>query len=472
MAEVVVVGGGVVGLGLAMMLARDGHDVTVLERDASPPPDGVEAAWDNWERRGVAQFRLAHAFLARYRQIVESELPELASALVTDGALRQNPLVDAPESIRGPLRPGDERFEILTGRRVMVERVVASCAAATPGLTVRRGTAVNGLVTGPEAVPGIPNVVGVRTEAGEELGADLVIDMSGRRSALTSWLGQIGCRSPIEEVDDSGFMYYGRHYRSPDGSLPPALGGALQEFGSISALTLGADNGHWATALIARSDDRAMRRLTDTTAWEKVFRSLPTVAHWADGQPVEDRIVTMAKIEDRARTFEVDGRPIVTGLLAVADAWACTNPSLGRGASIGMMHARLLRDCLRAPDADDPSRLTAAFNAATAETVRPWYDATVEFDRRRLEEMGSLIEGGAQPALPPDQEMTKALQSALLKDADCFRGFLDIVMVQALPDEVMSRPGLFEKVIALGSDWRQDPVIGPDRAALVALVNS
>lgn len=178
MARVVIVGGAVVGLGLGMMLARDGHDVVQLERDPQPPPDTVE-------------------------------------------------------------------------------KVVAELAEATPGLAVRRGVAVTGLVTGPPAIPGVPHVTGVRTDLGAPIGADVVVDASGRRSALPSWLAAAGGRPPEEDVEDSGFVYYGRHHRSDDGSLPVPLGGALQNCGSVSSLTLGADNGHWAVIVVARADDGA-----------------------------------------------------------------------------------------------------------------------------------------------------------------------------------------------------------------------
>ena len=38
MAEILVLGAGLTGLTTAMLLARDGHDVTVLERDPAEPP--------------------------------------------------------------------------------------------------------------------------------------------------------------------------------------------------------------------------------------------------------------------------------------------------------------------------------------------------------------------------------------------------------------------------------------------------
>ena len=35
----------------------------------------------------------------------------------------------------------------------------------------------------------------------------------------------------------------------------------------------------------------------------------------------------------------------------------------------------------------------------------------------------------------------------------------------------MARPGMFEKVIELGADWRTQEPIGPNRDQLVALAN-
>ena len=43
--HVVVVGGGVSGLGSALVLARQGHDVTVVERDDTPMPTTADEAF-------------------------------------------------------------------------------------------------------------------------------------------------------------------------------------------------------------------------------------------------------------------------------------------------------------------------------------------------------------------------------------------------------------------------------------------
>ena len=137
----IVLGGGICGLATALMLARDGHDVTVLERDGDPVPDSAEAAWERWQRHGVVQFRQAHYLQSRGRQVLDDELPDVTRALEAAGALRLDPISRMPPGIADRARrPGDERFVTFTGRRTTLERAVARIAEAE--LDVRRGVTV------------------------------------------------------------------------------------------------------------------------------------------------------------------------------------------------------------------------------------------------------------------------------------------------------------------------------------------
>jgi 2-polyprenyl-6-methoxyphenol hydroxylase-like FAD-dependent oxidoreductase len=315
-------------------------------------------------------------------------------------------------------------------------------------------------------------VTGVRTKAGDCIPADLVVDMTGRRSALPDWLEEIGARRPVEELEDSGFLYFGRHYRSADGSVPPMLGPAQVHWGTVSSLTLPADNGTWSVVLVVGSKDTALRPLRDAERFDAVVRALPLVAHWLDGTPIDDGVQVMARLEDRYRGFVVDEQPVATGVVAVADSWACSNPANGRGVSIGMLHALTLRDQLRAVGLDDPAAFAEAFHAATAETVEPWYRATLSSDRHRVGEIEAGIHGMAYGSPDPAYQLEKSLQSAIQKDPECLRAMLEIRFVLRTPDEVFARPGLRDKVLQLGSDWREAQPFGPTREQLLALVST
>jgi flavin-dependent dehydrogenase len=459
-----------VGLGSALLLARDGHAVTVLERDTEPPPAGPDEIWAAWERKGVNQFRLPHFFLARYRGLLDAELPEVKQALVEAGAVRLNPVLDAPEALRGPARPGDDAFECISGRRCVVEAAIASVAGRAAGLEVRRGAVVAGLRTGPAARDGVPHVTGVRLTTGEEIAADLVVDMTGRRSSLPGWLAATGARPPVDELDDCGFVYYGRHFSAAGGSIPPALGGLLMHLGTISSLTLPADNGTWSVTLVISAKDKALRGLRDPATWEKAVRSLPLAAHWLDGRPIDDRVMAIAGIEDRYRSLMVDGAPVATGVVAAGDAWACSNPAVGRGASIGMLQAVLLRDTIAATGLDDPWAFACSFHQATAELVEPWYRDTLTADRHRLAEIDALIDGDQYRPPDPGWEAGQALTCAAFKDPDCLRGFVSHAMLLGQPADVLARPGLRGQVAALGGDWRDEPFPAPDRDQLLSIV--
>ena len=142
MASIVVCGGSVIGLASAMMLARDGHRVTVLERDAAPPPPGpAVAAWDGWSRPGVAQFHQPHNLFSRARLILDEELPGVVDRLVEAGCVWIDLLALAPPSLDKTPQPGDDRFPFVTGRRPVIEAVLAAAAAEEAGVDIRRGVA-------------------------------------------------------------------------------------------------------------------------------------------------------------------------------------------------------------------------------------------------------------------------------------------------------------------------------------------
>ena len=468
MAEIVVAGAGICGLTAAMLLARDGHAVTVLERDPGPPPATAGEAWAGWERNGVNQFRLPHFFLARFRIVLDAELPDVLPALDAAGALRRNPVAEAPDLVTGGGQPGDEEFLAVTGRRPVMEAAIATVAAGVPGLTVRRGVTVTGLVAGGSAGPGVPHVPGVRAGGGEEFRADLVVDATGRRSPLPRLLTAIGARPPAEEADDCGFVYYGRTFRSRDGALPAAFGPPLQHYGSVSILTLPADNGTWAFAFITRARDTALRGLRRPDVWARAAAAFPRVAHWADGEPLEPGVVAMAGIEDRSRRYVLDGVPVATGVAPLGDSWACSNPSVGRGASIGLLHAVALRDLVRDGPLDDPWSFAVAWDEATESVAAPWYQETLWGDRHRLAEIDAVLAG--RPYQPDDQryELLKALTFGAPADPELQRLFVRNSMLLSTLDEIIEQVGA-NRLLAAGGGWREAPLAGPDRNELATV---
>jgi 2-polyprenyl-6-methoxyphenol hydroxylase-like FAD-dependent oxidoreductase len=468
MARIVMIGGGVVGLCAALLLGRDGHEVTVLERDPAAPPD-PDRAWSDWERRGVNQFRMLHLFQPRFQRVMEANAPEVVSALADAGALLLNPFRTAPAQFTGGFTEADARFDGYTARRPVAEAAIAGVVGATDGVRVRRGVAVTGLLTAEPIAGRPPHVVGVRTDAGEELRADLVVDASGRRSALPELLVAIGANPPVEEKADCGFIYYGRHFRSSDGSIPPAFGPLLMDHGTVSILTLPADNGTWGIGLITSAKDHALRGLHQNETWTRAVASFPLIAHWLDGEPVDD-VAVMAKIEDRHRSFVVDGDPVATGVLSLADSWACTNPSVGRGISIGAVHAAALRDVLHDPP-DDPLELAVCWHNATMRAVEPWYRATLAYDNQRLAQIEAARESRPFEA-DPEYDLTRSMMSASMKDPEVLRAFVAVASVLELPSEVLADPGVLDKVRRLGGGWREeDELPGPNREQLCAIAS-
>jgi flavin-dependent dehydrogenase len=316
-----------------------------------------------------------------------------------------------------------------------------------------------------------PHVVGVVTDDGGELRADLVIDAGGRRSAMPGMLAAIGAPAVAEERDDCGFVYYGRHFRSGDGSIPPLFGPPLQAYDSVSTLTLPADNGTWGVGVITSARDKEMRRCRDVDVWNRVVKAFPLVAHWIDAEPISD-IAVMAGIEDRQRRYVVDGAPVATGVAAVGDAWACTNPSVGRGCTIGLMHAEALRDLVREHPLDDADGFARAWHAATETRVEPHVRDTLHFDRHRLAEIEAQCEGREYETADDEWLLGELFAAASGKDPDLFRAFLDSVALYERRVDVLARPGVADRVRELVGESEVGALPGPSRADLLSLLTT
>jgi 2-polyprenyl-6-methoxyphenol hydroxylase-like FAD-dependent oxidoreductase len=182
----------------------------------------------------------------------------------------------------------------------------------------------------------------------------------------------------------------------------------------------------------------------------------------------------MGGIVDRYRRFVVDGRPVATGFVAVADAWACTNPSAGRGLTVGFLHALQLRDTLR-ETSDTPHGLVEEFDRRTEAEIAPWYRAQIAVDRARFAEMDALREGRA-PAPPADAlaREVRELFTSLGADPELFRAALEYVGTITPVQKILRRPAIVEGLRAAQERMKGEPpmqIPGPNRQQLLELVS-
>ncbi len=377
--RIAIVGAGVSGLGAAVNLAHDGHDVVVLERDATPLPTSADEAFE-WNRRGAPQVRHSHAFLARGRNLIRDRLPAVREALLTAGATEVGWADMVQESVidRSP-REGDEDLVMLACRRTTFEWVLRTHALGTDRVEIRDGTIVTGLRTAGGS--GAPRVTAVQTDRGD-VEADLVVDATGRPSHLIDHLCGIGV--PLTETtSSSGIVYLSRFYRLREGAEPPtssAFNGA--DAGYLKFAIFRGDNGTFSITLAYDAEDADMVQLRSSGLFDAAINQMPLITPWIDpdvSEPISP-VHYMGGLINRIRHFVVDGEAIVLGLVAIGDSSVCTNPLYGRGCSLGLVHGALLTDTIRTTCAND-AELALAFDDVTQRELKPWYDASVESDR-------------------------------------------------------------------------------------------
>ena len=80
--------------------------------------------------------------------------------------------------------------------------------------------------------------------------------------------------------------------------------------------------------------------------------------------------------------------------------------------------------------------------------------------------MAALQEGREPPAPDP---MTTRFAAAARTDPDVFRGLVETIQCTALPQEVLARPVIAQRMAQLGDDPLPPPP-GPDRQQLLRLL--
>ncbi|MGW4169586.1 NAD(P)/FAD-dependent oxidoreductase [Streptomyces chartreusis] len=467
--DALILGSGPAGLMTAILLAAEGRQVTLVDRDPPPPRGKGDDLYAGWKRLGVRQFSQAHLLLPGGFRLLAKESPESVDRMLDLGAVSHNIIAGAWHvgAIDGP-REDDSRFETVAVRRPVLEASLLAVAEGHPGITVRRGLRVNRLKTEGPRAGHCRRVRGVACEGGEEINAELVVDASGRGASGAAMLRDVGL-APYEQRAEAGFRYYTRFFRSEDlaSRLPPWAG---FQHDSVSILILPGDSGTWSVTFVTSDRDQELRGLSNRDAWHRAIQLYPTEAHWAEGKPVTDVIAT-GGLRSAHRCLVVAGEPLVTGIVAVGDAWASTNPFFGAGMTTAFRHAALLRDTTRLVDTRDALAFSMTFAAATERHLLPLWRGFNDWDRHRLAEVDHEMTGRRYTTDDPFWQKRVALEAARAKDPDVLRAAADIGGLLAGP-EVLARPSIKDRIAALSAGAPRYHYPGPGRGELLAAVTA
>ena len=428
----VVLGASMAGLLAARVLADAYGQVTVVDRDELP-----EA---NTHRRGVPHGRHAHALLARGQQALEELFPGLTAELIAQGVPTGDLLANGRWYVSGHrLRQAPIGLVSLCVSRPLLEGHVRARVRALPNLRFLDSCDIVGLAATPDGrrVTGARVLRRVDGGAEELLGADLVVDATGRGSRTPIWLEALGYERPDEEQVRVGLGYTTRTYRLPpdalDGDLA-VLDATTPEYPRGGAL-LRLEGDRWMVTLAGMLGDHPP---TDPDGFLDFARSLrfPDIYQTIrDAEPLDDPVPFRFPASVRHRYERLDSFP--DGLLVMGDAVCSFNPIYGQGMSVAALEALTLRRHLQRGAEPQPRRF---FGDLTRVVDVPW-DIAVG---------GDLAVPGVQGRRTLKVRLVNAyiarLHAAAAHDASLASAFVRVAGLVA-PPQTLLRPNVALRVL-------------------------